>query len=346
MQSTTISISELAEKLNARLIGEGTLDVGKVNTLDAAGPTDVTFLTAEKFAEKALSTKAAAIITAAELKTSAPAQLIVDEPQAALIKALYIFAPRLEVTPGVHKTAVIDDSAQLGDNVSIGPNAVIGKNVVIGENTIIGPGCTIEEGTAIGSNSRLGPSVTIYHSCKIGDNCTIKANSTIGGTGYGYYFLDGQHRLVPHNGSVVIEDCVDIGSNTCIDRAKFGNTIVGAGTKIDNMVQIAHNCEIGRCCLIAGCTGIAGSVKIRDGAVLGGQTGVVDNVTIGPGAMLGAKTMAISDLEGGKSYFGSPAEDARASLKQTAAVKKLPEIIKQFKKLAKRVDKLESSKDN
>ncbi len=186
----------------------------------------------------------------------------------------------------------------------------------------------------------------VYHNCSIGNNCIIGANSTIGATGFGYYFIDGQHQQIPHTGSVLIEDCVEIGANTCIDRAKFGNTIIGAGTKIDNLVQIAHNVVIGKCCLIIAQAGIAGSSKLGNGVVLAGQVGIKDHITIGDGAQIGAQAGVINDIGPSKQVVGSPAINIKEFFRQVLLKQKLPEMNKQLKQLIKRVEELEAAKNN
>ena len=188
--------------------------------------------------------------------------------------------------------------------------------------------------------------MVVYHNCTIADNCIIGANSTIGATGFGYYFIDGQHRLIPHTGSVIIEDCVEIGANSCIDRAKFGNTIIGAGTKIDNLVQIAHNVVIGKCCLIVAQVGISGSTRLGNGVVLAGQVGIKDHITIGDGTQVGAQAGVINDIGPNEQVVGSPAIDAKEKFRQVLLEKNLPEMSKQLKQLIKRVEELEAAENN
>jgi UDP-3-O-[3-hydroxymyristoyl] glucosamine N-acyltransferase len=174
----------------------------------------------------------------------------------------------------------------------------------------------------------------------------IQANSTIGSTGFGYSFIDGAHRLIPHNGGVIIEDFVEIGTNCCVDRAKFDNTIIGAGTKIDNLVQIAHNVIIGKCCLIVAQCGISGSCRIGDGAVLGGQAGLKDNIEIGNGTMVGAQAGVIQNIPAGKTLWGTPAIDKNEILRIFSLSRRLPDIVKQIKRLIKKVESLEAAEDN
>jgi UDP-3-O-[3-hydroxymyristoyl] glucosamine N-acyltransferase len=223
---------------------------------------------------------------------------------------------------------------------------VISDGAEVGENSIIAAGCKIGENSKIGKNCRFDGNVVVYHNCTIGNNVIIQANSTIGSTGFGYSFIDGSHRLIPHNGGVVIEDFVEIGANCCVDRAKFGNTVIGAGTKIDNLVQIAHNVTIGKCCLIAAQVGISGSCKIGDGVVLAGQVGLVDNIEIGDGTMIGAQAGVMSGTAAGARIVGSPAMDIRAAMKVFGLMKRLPEMAESLKQLHKRIEGLEAAKDD
>jgi len=230
--------------------------------------------------------------------------------------------------------------------VSVGAGVVIDDGVEIGKNSVIGSGCKIGENSKLGKNCRLDSNVVIYHNCRLGNNVVIQANSTVGSTGFGYSFIDGAHRLIPHNGGVVIEDFVEIGANCCIDRAKFGNTIIGAGTKIDNLVQIAHNVVIGRCCLIAAQVGISGSCKLGDGVVLGGQVGLADNIKIGDGAMIGAQSGLSHSIAAGQQLMGSPALEKRESFRIFGLWRRLPKMAELLKQLHKRVEKLEAAEDD
>ena len=186
----------------------------------------------------------------------------------------------------------------------------------------------------------------VYHNCSIGNNVIIQANSTIGSVGFGYSFIDGSHKLIPHNGGVVIEDFVEIGACCCIDRAKFGNTKIGAGTKIDNLVQIAHNVIIGRCCLIAGQVGISGSCKLGDGVILAGQVGLGDNIEMGDGAIAGAKAGVPHSVDAGKRVLGSPALEVTEMIRIFSLMRRLPKMADTLKQLQKRMEGLESSKDD
>ncbi len=333
--------AELAERIGAELHGDGGVSICGVNSIECAGTDDVCFVTSVRHARLLVDSQAAAVIVSEKLEGVGIAQLVVGNVDAALITALRLFAPKLTPMEGIHPTAAIEDSAVLGSGVAVGCHAHIGPNVRIGEGTIISAGCIVGENTTIGSNCRLDGNVVVYHNCQIGDSCVIQAGTTIGSTGFGYSFIDGEHRLIPHNGGVVIGDCVEIGANSCVDRAKFGNTVIGAGTKIDNLVQIAHNVVIGKCCVIAGHVGISGSCVLGDGVVLGGQVGMADHLSIGAGAMVGARGGVMSDIPAGVKVVGHPAIDMNVQLRVFALQRRLPDMARQLREVVAAVKKLE-----
>jgi UDP-3-O-[3-hydroxymyristoyl] glucosamine N-acyltransferase len=274
-------------------------------------------------------------------------QLIVKNVDAALIETLNVFAPKLKAAAeGIDPTAKVGQNVKIAKGVSVGAGVVVDDGAAIGENSVIAGGCKIGENSKLGKNCRLDSNVAIYHNCTIGNNVIIQANSTVGSTGFGYSLIDGSHKLIPHNGGVVIEDFVEIGANCCVDRAKFGNTVIGAGTKIDNLVQIAHNVVIGKCCLIAAQAGISGSCKLGDGVVLAGQVGLVDNIEIGDGTMIGAQAGVMSGTEAGARLLGSPAMDIRDAMKVFGLMKRLPKLAESLKQLHKRIERLEAAKDD
>ena len=237
-------------------------------------------------------------------------------------------------------------NVQLAAGVSVGPHVVIEDGVQIGPDSVIGSGCEIGENTRIGANCRLDSHVVIYHNCVLGNHVIIQANSTIGAVGFGYALIEGSPKLIPHNGGVILEDFVEIGANTCVDRAKFGNTIIGAGTKIDNLVQVAHNVVIGKCCLIAAQVGVAGSCRLGDGVVLAGQVGLADNIEIGAGTMVGAQAGVMGNVEPGKKLAWSPALDIKEAGRVVAHVLRLPKLSQELKRLTTKVEQLEAAKDD
>jgi UDP-3-O-[3-hydroxymyristoyl] glucosamine N-acyltransferase len=344
-----LTLAQLAERLGAELAGadDGGRRITAVCPIDAAGENEVTFMASDKHKAALEKSRAGAVIVSAHIEGLDKAQLIVKNVDSALIETLLAFAPPLRAaTEGVDPTARIADSVSIADSASIGAFVVIDDDVEIGPNSVIAAGCKIGENSKIGANTRLDSNVVIYHNCRLGDHVIILANSTIGATGFGYSFIDGAHRLIPHNGGVVIEDFVHIGSNSCVDRAKFGNTIIGAGTKIDNLVQVGHNVVIGKCCLIAGQTGLSGSCKLGDGVVLAGQAGVGDHIKIGDGAMVAAQAGVIGNIPAGEKVAWTPAIKAREAFRLVTLTMRLPKMAEQLKKLTKRTEKLEAAEDD
>jgi UDP-3-O-[3-hydroxymyristoyl] glucosamine N-acyltransferase len=318
-----------------------------VGAVEVAAGHEVTFVADQKHAAGAAASSAGAVIVGKLIEGLNKPQLLVKDVNAALIEALNIFAPELKpAVVGIDPTARLGKGAQIAEGVSVGPNVVIDDGVRIGAHTVIGSGCKIGENSRLGENCRLDSNVILYYNCLLGNNVIIQANTTIGSTGFGYRFIDGAHRLVPHNGGVVIEDYVEIGANCCVDRAKFGNTIIGAGTKIDNLVQVAHNVVIGKCCLIAAHVGIAGSCKIGDGVVLAGQVGLADNIEIGSGTMVGAQAGVVKSVPPGQKLIWSPAIEVKEGARIIAQIMRLPKLAEQFRQLTKRIEKLEASNDH
>jgi len=345
-----LTVEQLAKRLGAELMGdtnEISRQITAVSPVKAAGESEITFVSDDKHKASLSKSCAGAVIVSECIEDIDKPQLIVKNVDAALIQALRIFAPDLKAaSEGVDPTAKVAGNAKIAKSVSIGANVVIENGVEIGQNSIIGCGCTIGENSKLGEHSRLDSNVVVYHNCTIGNNVIVQANSTIGSTGFGYSFIDGAHRLIPHNGGVIIEDFVEIGANCCIDRAKFGNTIIGAGTKIDNLVQIAHNVVIGKCCLIVAQAGIAGSCKLGDGVVLGGQVGLADNIEIGDGTMIGAQSGLSSSVPAGQKLLWTPAIKKEDAMRTIGLVLRLPKMAQQLKQLTKRIDKLEAAEDD
>ena len=345
-----LTVEKLSEQLGAELICDSKhsdRQISSVGPVDTATENVVTFVTDDKHKAALEKSHAGAVIVSKEIAGLKIPQLIVKNVNKALIHTLNIFAPELKaLIAGIDSTAIVAADVKIAKGVSIAAGVVIDDGVEIGENCIIGSSCKIGQNVKIGKNCRLDSNVVIYYNCRLGNNIIIQSNSTIGSTGFGYYFIDNAHRLIPHNGGVIIEDFVEIGANCCIDRAKFGNTIVGAGTKIDNLVQIAHNVIIGKCCLIAAQAGISGSTKLGDGVVMGGQSGLRDNIEIGRGAMIGAKAGVINNVPAGQKLAWTPALEWNEAMRIEALTRRLPKLYEQLKQLSKKVEKLEAAKDD
>ena len=353
MASTTkpdkvFTTAQVADALGIELVGCGSVKITGVSSMEQAGQTHLSFITSPKYAGKVNDSKAAAVIVREKLEKTDIVQLIAgNDTGKALIAALNLFAP--ELTPpesGIHPTAVIEKTSSIAKDSSIGAGVYISHNVQVGEGSIVAPGCVIGENSIVGRDTRIDGGVVIYHNCVIGNGCIVQANTTIGSTGFGYVPVDSVPRLIPHNGGVIIEDCVEIGANCCVDRAKFDNTIIGAGTKLDNLVQIAHNVIIGKCCLFASQTGVSGSCRFGDGIMVGGQAGFAEHINIGSGAVIGGKTGVIGDVAAGSRVAGLPQNDAGKQLRIWSLLKRLPEMAKQLKQVAGKVQQLEAAKDD
>jgi len=329
-----ISLTRVAESIRARVVGDAVGAFSGVAALDVAGGEEITFLSDSRYLARLRASNAGAAIVGAEIAGLRMPQLVVENVDAALSDTLLLFAEKGEICgEGVDPTARLGLDVKLGKGVGIGPHVVIGDGAAVGDGTLIAAGCSVGRRSRIGAGCRLYPGVAVYDNCIIGDRVVIQANSVIGSVGFGYTAVDGRPQLVPHVGNAVIEDDVEIGANTCVDRAKFGSTRIGAGTKIDNLVQIAHNVTIGRCCLIAGMAGIAGSCRLGDGVVLGGQVGIRDHISIGDGAMVGGKSFVVKDIGAGEQVFGFPAIEKGKAMRVMHSTERLPELAGRVRRL-------------
>lgn len=329
-----IETDALANYLGATLIGSGSVQIIGVSGVEFATPDKITFLSEDKYHGMLKDCRAGAIIVLHPVDNLLIPQLVVKDINRALISSLEYFTPRYSLPgAGIDPSAKVHPSVQLGKGVSLGAFTSIEEGVTIDDDSFIGEGCKIGRNSKIGRNTRLDSRVVVYHDCIIGSHVILQANTVIGSTGFGYVYLDGRHQLVPHIGNVILEDFVEIGANCCVDRAKFDSTRIGAGTKIDNLVQIGHNTTIGRCCLIAGMTGISGSCRIGDGVIMGGQVGISDHVTVGDGSMIGGKSMVIRDVGSGVKVLGIPAIEKIESLRIIGLTRRLPELFSKMREI-------------
>ncbi|MCC6661820.1 MAG: UDP-3-O-(3-hydroxymyristoyl)glucosamine N-acyltransferase [Phycisphaerales bacterium] len=340
MGHTTGSIAKL---LGAVPEGPDDLPITGVEALSHAAPGHLTFLRSAEFAAQWSGSGASAALVAAALEVpghDATRRTLLRVPDAdlAMIRALELFAPPpAAAEPGVHPTAVVDPAARLGRGVSIGPHCLVGAGTTLGDGVVLEHAVTLGRGVGIGPGTLLRAGVTILDRCTVGARCILHPGVIVGTDGFGYRPApDGRGVVkIPHIGYVRIEDDVEIGANSCIDRGKFGPTVIGAGTKIDNLVQIAHNCVVGRACLIAGQAALAGSVTLGDGVILGGQVGVADNLRIGPGAVLAAQSGVTGHLAGGLTYLGTPARPIRETRRIYAGVRRIEAMLERLRALEK-----------
>lgn len=342
-----ITLFELAELLgvNPPVDGENVTITGFASLGDARAG-DLTFFSDARYRQHLNTTKASVVLVSADCE-GIPAHLkalVVQNPPAAFEKVVhkYGFQPTPPTT-GIHPSAVVADP-NFGDStgISIGAHAVVEAGVRLGNNVVIGAGCYVGHNVQIGEGTRLFPNVTVQESCQIGRRVTIHSNTVVGADGFGYEFVNGEHRKVRQTGTVQIDDDVEIGACTTIDRARFGRTWIGQGTKIDNQVQVAHNVVIGKHCVIVASVGICGSVQIGDYVVIGGQVGIIEHVKIGSGASIAARTVVTKDLPPGRAaYMGFPATPVKEERRRMAAARRLPELMEAVKELQRQVEALQ-----
>ena len=341
-----VTVREIAQWVGGKVDGDETLAINGIGKIDDAQPGNLSFIANPKYAKFISDTNASAVLVEPDFPQSDKTLIRVENPYFAfltLTKKFHQAEP--EVEPGVHPTAVIGTDTQFGENCRIGACAVIGKKCRIGENTIIYPGVVISDNVQIGDNALIYANVSIREGCSIGHNVIIHMGAVIGSDGFGFAFENGQYHKLPQVGIVVIEDDVEIGANTTIDRATLGETIVRKGAKIDNLVQIAHNVQIGEHTAIAAQAGISGSTKVGKYVRMGGQVGIVGHIEIGDQAAIGAQSGIMKAVEPGKTVFGSPGRDQRKTMRIEASLERLPDLLKQVKKLENRIQELEQKLD-
>jgi UDP-3-O-[3-hydroxymyristoyl] glucosamine N-acyltransferase len=317
--------------------GDADRVVRRMAPLDRAGPEDVSFLASARYVREFGATRAGVVLVAPELADTPGAdgatRVVVDQPHEAMLRVL----PRLYRAParhpGVHSTAVVGRGVRLGDDVTIGAYAVIGDGAALGDRAWIEAHAVVGAGVAVGEDAHVFPHATLYPGTVLGARVTIHAGARIGSDGFGYVFGDGQHRKIPHVGRCIVEDDVEIGANTTVDRGSVDDTVVGAGSKIDNLVQIAHNVRIGRLCLLMSQVGIAGSATIGDGAILAGQAGIIGHSSVGAGARIGGQAGVIGDVPAGATFSGYPARPHRDAMRSYAAIARLAALVRPLERL-------------
>jgi len=338
------TLFEIAELIGGRVLGNGEMEITGITNIEEAGAMQITFAVPPHLAKAASSAAGAVIIPETETQFAKPA-ICVANPRVAFARLLEIFMPRPAVARGVHPTAVIGAKAQIGDNTAIMACVVIEDGAVIGNNVIIYPHTYIGADTVIGADTLIYPNVTVRENCRIGERVILNSGAVIGGEGFGFVTIDRRHRKVPQVGNVIIEDDVEVGANTAIDRATTGSTIVRRGTKIDNLVHIAHNDVIGENCFIVAQTGISGSVTVGNNVIFAGQAGTAGHLTIGDNCVFAARSGIISDVPSGSFFAGFPAHPHREWLREQATLAKLPEYQKKIRLLEKRLAALSAEAD-
>ena len=341
----SLKLTELAELLECRLEGAGDFEVRRVTGLEDAGPGDVTFFANAKYAAALRETKASAVILGESGETAPCAMLRTKNPYLAFARAVGLFADDLRPAPGIHAHAFVADGAVVAADASVGPFAVISEGARVGARTIVHAHVTIGREAVVGDDCVIHARVSVRERVQIGDRVVVQDGAVIGSDGYGFARgAGGTHVKIPQVGGVVIEEDVEIGANTTIDRPAVGETRIQKGTKIDNLVQIAHGVTIGRNVLLAAQVGIAGSTTVEDSVTLAGQVGVAGHLTIGKGSVATAQTGIPNSVDAGSFVSGYPAIPNRDWLKSSAIFRKLPELRKTLADLEARLSELEKTR--
>ncbi len=333
----TYTLGDIATRLGGRVHGDASRRIAGIQPLDLAGPDDLSFISHPRYRKSADTSRAAALIVGSDDCVPGRNLIVVENPYAALASAMGLFFETASPAPGISPQAVLGEGARCGTDVSIGPFAVVGRRCRLGDRVVIMPHVVVGDDVRIGVDSVLHPGVIVYAKSILGERVTIHAGSVIGSDGFGYAETEGRRAKILQVGNVVLEDDVEIGACTTIDRATFGSTVVGRGTKIDNLVQIAHNVVIGEGSVLVAQSGIAGSTTLGSRVILAGQSGAAGHLNLGERTVVGAKSAVLQDLPPGSFVIGHPAVDHREWKKGKAAARRLPELLRRLARLEEAV---------
>jgi UDP-3-O-[3-hydroxymyristoyl] glucosamine N-acyltransferase len=333
-----VTLAEIARRLGGRLVGPDRTVTG-VKPLESAGAEDLSFLANPKYGGLLQSCRAAGVLVEPGVKAPHLSLVVVDRPYVALAKLLSLFDGRPRPAPGVDPRSALAGDCALGEGVSVGPFVTAGPGCRIGDRAALMAGVTLGPGVVLEEDVVLHPSVTIYDGCVIGARCVIHAGSVVGSDGFGYAEEGGIHVKIPQLGNVIIEEDVEIGANVTVDRATFGSTRIRKGTKIDNLVQVGHNCDVGENSILVAQVGLSGSVRVGRGVIFAGQSGSVGHVEIGDGSRIGAKSAVTGNLPAGSFVIGHPARDHREWKRSQATLARLPELRRRVSRLERRLEK-------
>ena len=336
----TKTLAEIAELVDGVVDGDGSLVISGVTNIEEAGSQEITFAVPPHL-EKAARSSACAVIIPTTVEEFSKPCIRVANPRLAFTKLLEVFTPPVAVERGVHPSAVVGAGVSLGRNIAILPHAVIADNVVIGDNTVIYPHVYIGTGAKVGNDCLLYSGAVVREYCQLGNRVIVQNNAVIGSDGFGFVTIGGKHKKVPQVGNVIIGDDVEIGACVTIDRATTGSTVVNNGSKIDNLVHLAHNVVVGENCFFVAQTGIAGSAKIGNNVTFAGQSGSAGHITIGDNCIFAARSAPINDVPAGSFCAGFPARPHREWLRAEAAAGKVPDLLKKVRELEARLDALE-----
>lgn len=337
---TGVRLAELAELVGGRVEGDPDLRITAIRTLELAEPGELSFVRRASLRDEALKSRASAILCDPGFGELPQSRLVVDNPSLALARLIAHFHPRKRPAPGVHETAVLGKGSEIDPSATIGPYAVVGEGCRIGARCEIGAHVVLGPGCHLGEEVFLHPHVVLYDGVELGDRVELHAGVILGADGFGYVFHQGEHVKIPQVGNVKIEDDVEIGALSAVDRAVLETTRIGSGSKIDNLCQVGHNVEMGRGCMLCGQSGVAGSARLGNYVVIGGQSGVVGHIELEDGVQVAGKSVPMQSVETGKKVAGIPAVDLKKWRRQSLLVGRLGEMRQQLRTLEKDIKRL------
>lgn len=341
----SLTTAEIAQHIGGELSGSGDTAITGVAKIEEAGESQITFIANRKYLKHLSESKAGAVIVHKDVEdVVGPVLIRVDDPYFAFMKTVILFhPPEPLIDEGIHDTAVIGESTQLGESLAVGAHVTIGRRCKIGDNSVLMPGVVIADDVHIGNNCLIHANVSIREKVVIGDRVIIQDGAVIGSDGFGFAPHQGAYHKIPQVGTVVIEDDVEIGANTTIDRATMGETRIKKGTKLDNLIQVAHNCTIGEHTVSAAQTGLSGSTHIGSHVRIGGQVGFAGHLKVGDNVAIGAQSGVHRDVPPDSNIFGTPAVPMKEAFKISAAQRHLPQMLKDIKELKKKIEDLDKS---
>jgi UDP-3-O-[3-hydroxymyristoyl] glucosamine N-acyltransferase len=335
--SAGLTAQAVADLVGGRLLGDGGVVVSSVGPIDRAGPGALTMAVSPRYAHALAGSTASVVLVPpalAEAKAGAAARVVVPDPYGAMVRVIGRLFPADQSLPGIDPSARIGAGTKLGADVTIGPQSVIGCGVVLGDRCRLGIGVVLGDGVVVGEGTRMDARVVCYAGARIGRRVLVKAGAVIGGHGFGYLSRGGAHERIPHVGACIIGDDVEIGSNSCVDRGSLDDTVIGQGTKLDNLVHVGHNVRIGERCLLMAGVGVAGSTRLGNDVVLAGHVGVTDHLTIGDRVQVAAKSAVIGNVPADSVLSGNPARPNRQVLRAHAALYRLAPLVGELERLA------------
>ena len=346
---TRKTLAELAALCGAALEGDGSIEVTGPAALSEAGPDHVSFLAHPRYVDQLGTTRAAAVLVAEDVQIEREGLNLLrhPDPDSAFNLVVLAFRPQAEVAEvGIHPTAVVDPRARVAEDVSVGPLCTVGADAVVGPNVVLHPGVHLGSGVHVGRGSVIHSGVVLYPGVTVGEDCTLHAGAVLGSDGFGFKPSDGGWLKVPQCGTVEVGDNVEIGANCAIDRGRFGATRIGSGTKLDNLVHVAHNVQVGENALLIAQVGVAGSSKVGKNAILAGQVGLSGHLEVGDGARVGPASAIFKDIPAGEDWFGSPAEPRTSALRRMARQRRLGDMIERLRKLESRLGAAEAGAES